>query len=137
MSIEIVGEERLTLTCLGIAERTHDLAPAFADEIERLEHAEESLFTGGYVLTGRLRDSLTRSSSEGAIRRVTMSSLEFGTSIWYAPFQVENPGPQTPAGGLERKDHPSAVLKLEPETAIELTEAAGDYIMRGSAGLIL
>lgn len=138
MSIEVVGEERVIATCVGVGERAQNLSPEFTEEIGRLERAEESVFSGGeYVRTGALRDSLTHSGAEGAVRRVTRSSLEFGSSIFYARFQVENPGPQTPAGGLERKGHPSAVLKLEPQAGVEVTESVGEYILRGPLGMLL
>jgi hypothetical protein len=131
--IDIVGGEHLERTCTGIGGRCRDLAPVFAEAVPVQERAELPLFAEKYVLTGALRDSLTSSHAEGAVRRVTESGLEFGSGIYYARFQVEDPGPETAAGGLERRGHPSAVLKLSPELATGLTADAGEYVMRGLA----
>ena len=128
--IEIIGEEKLAASLAGIVDRAGNLRPVFDLAIERQEQYEETLFESGkYVRTGALRDSLTNSNAEGAIRNVRAMSVEFGTSIWYGRFQVENPGPVTPAGGLTRKGHKSAVLKRAPAAAVEVTEAVGEYVM--------
>lgn len=134
MSIEVVGEEKVIRTCAGIAERSNNLMPVFEAAIERQEKYEEQVFDeaeGKYVLTGALRESLTGANAQGAVREVRPSSVKFGSSIWYAKFQVEDPGPVTAAGGLERKGHKSAVLKRAPRSFELATVAAGEYIMRG------
>jgi hypothetical protein len=132
--IDVLGAERLERTCRDVGRRCRDLAPVFDAALGKLERAEEPLFSEKYVDTGALRDSLTARRAPGAVRRVTGSTIEFGSSIYYARFQVEDPGPLTAAGGLVRAGHPSAVLKLEPALGDELARVAGDYVMRG-AGL--
>jgi hypothetical protein len=133
MSIEVVGEEKVIATCEGIARRTNDLMPVFEVAVERQEAFEEEIFAEGkYVQTGMLRDSLTSANAEGAVRDVRPTTIRFGSSIWYARFQVEDPGPVTDKGGLERKGHKSAVLKRAPRGFQVLTTAAGEYIMRGA-----
>ena len=128
--IELIGTEKLARTCEGIAHRMINQEPALELAMKRLEDSEEKFFEEGYVRTGALKESLT-GDGPGAIRRVTRTGFEFGSSIHYAAFQVEDPGPVTPAGGLQRRGHPSAILKVEPEQAHELTVALGEYVMRG------
>ena len=136
VGIQVIGEEHLRRTCAGISGRLENHTAGMGAQIRRLEGTESELFSEGqYVRTGALRDSLTRSGAAGAVRRVHGSELEFGSSIPYAKFQVEDPGPETPAGGLQRKGHPSAVLKLDEATALEVTRDLGEYLMRGNQGL--
>lgn len=118
-AIELVGVERLNRTVKGMGERMGNMLPLLVVESERLEAMEEEHFGalgGKYVATGRLRDSLTTSGASDAVRRATLTTLEFGSEVPYAKFQVIDPGPVTPAGGLERRGHKSAVLVLSEET---------------------
>ena len=128
--IEILGTLKLERTCLGIGERMVNQEPVLEAAMQRLEQSEEKFFEGQYVRTGALRESLT-GDGPGAIRRVTRTGFEFGSSIHYAAFQVENPGPVTPAGGLQRRGHPSAILKVDEAQAAELAATLGEYVMRG------
>src|SRR5215469_10515180 len=97
IDVDLIGEERLTSRCHGIGIRCLELRPVFEGAMQKLEQDEKEFFGEKYVLTGALRDSLTTSGSPDAIRRVTNSALEFGSSLYYAKFQVEDPGPVTPA----------------------------------------
>jgi len=129
VDVDIVGAERLMRRCDGIAWRLTHQEPVMKEAMNRLEKSEEKFFGDQYVDTGRLRDSLTNEHAEGAIRRVLPTGAVFGSSIYYAPFQVEDPGPITPAGGLVRHGHPSAILKVDKSQGDELTVALGEYVM--------
>ena len=118
MTIEIVGVDKVERDLRGIAGRMVDMEPAFRDATHLLEASEARLFdelAGRYVRTGALRRSLT--SPGAGVREARAGHMAFGSDVPYARFQVEDPGPVTPAGGLERKGHPSAVRKLDEETA--------------------
>jgi hypothetical protein len=131
--IDLVGEEKVVRDLAGISGRMLDLQPVFRGEIQRLEASEARLFDelgGRYVDTGATRDSLTASGGRGAVRETTRSTLAFGSSVYYARFLVEHPGPVTDKGGLKRPP-PSAVLKLEPETAELAARDVGEHVMRG------
>ena len=128
--IELIGTERIARTCEGIAHRMVNQEPALELAMKRLEQSEEKFFEGRYVQTGALRESLV-GDGPGAIRRVTRTGFEFGSSVYYAAFQVESPGPVTPAGGLERRGHPSAILKVDEAQSAELAATLGEYVMRG------
>jgi hypothetical protein len=130
--IEVIGVEKTTRDLAGISERITDLAPAFEQAARMFEASEARLFGelgGKYVRTGALRRSLTV-AGEG-IRDVHQGSLRFGSDVPYAAFQVEDPGPVTPAGGLKRKGHPSAVLKLTDEQAHAVAQDAMGHIRGG------
>ena len=118
MTIEILGVDKVERDLHGIAGRMVDMEPAFRDATHLLEASEARLFdelAGRYVRTGQLRRSLTAPGA--GVREVRAGHMAFGSDVYYARFQVEDPGPPTAAGGLERKGHPSAVLKLDEETA--------------------
>jgi hypothetical protein len=130
--IEIVGGRKVEQDLEGISRRLVDMEPAFRETTVLLEASEARLFDqlgGRYVRTGRLRRSLTM-PGEG-VREVRAAGLAFGSDVYYAPFQVEDPGPVTPAGGLERKGHPSAVLKLDEETAAAVARGLMRHIAEG------
>jgi hypothetical protein len=128
----MTGAVELNAKTIGISDRLEDMAPLFEREITRLQESEVAHFAalgGRFVRTGALRASLTTQAAPGAIRRVEAHHLEFGSAIYYAPFQVEHPGPPTPAGGLQRRGHPSAVLELTEQERRAITEDMGSYVM--------
>jgi hypothetical protein len=134
--IEILGTEKLTATTAAIGGRLEDLSPGFEQILPAMEAAERSVFAslgGKYVLTGRLEASLTEPSGQDAVRRVTASSLEFGSSVPWARFQVVDPGPKTAKGGLKRSGHPSAVIRLNAAEEHLMVDQLGEYVMRGVA----
>jgi hypothetical protein len=136
MSVEIVGADKLVARTRGMSLRMLDMEPVLKHEARAFEESEKALFGslgGQYVATGALRDSLTTSSASGAVRRTTHDQLKFGSDIYYAAFQVVDPGPQTGAGGLARKGHPSAVLKLDSAAGFEVVRNMGTFIMYGGA----
>lgn len=133
LDIDIKGAEKAERDLAHITLRLEDLSPVMRKQIRVLEEREATMFGGGkYVDTGALRNSLTMSGAPGAVREVKAHSLRFGTSIWYAKYQVRNPGPQTASGGLARKGHESAVMrKLTEMDARRIADESGDYFMHG------
>jgi hypothetical protein len=132
MSIEIVGVEKVERDLQGISQRILDMEPAFREATVLLEASEARLFDqlgGRYVRTGALRQSLTTPGA--GVREVTPHGLAFGSDVYYARFQVEDPGPVTPAGGLERKGHPSAVLKLSEADAETVARGVMRHVTEG------
>jgi hypothetical protein len=130
--IELIGADKVEHDLRGISARMLDVSPALAAQVRALELSEEATFAGlagRYVDTGAVRRSLTMSGSDGAVRRLSRSSLDFGTGFHYARFLTEHVGPETEAGGLERP-LPVAVLKLTPAVAGE----AGHAVMRHIVG---
>jgi hypothetical protein len=133
MTIDLVGGEKLERDLAGMAERLVNMEPSLRGEIHRLETMETMRFDelgGRFVNTGATRSSLTSSASSDAVREVTPQGLAFGSAVFYARFLVEHPGPVTEKGGLKRPP-PSAILKLEPETAAQITQDVGDHVMGG------
>jgi hypothetical protein len=131
VTIEIVGTEKVERDLAGMSERLLDMQPVFREEIRMLEAAEAARFDdlgGQYVDTGATRSSLTSSASSDAVRELTPHGLAFGSSVYYARFLVEHPGPVTEKGGLKRPP-PSAILKLEPEQAAQIARDVGDHVM--------
>ena len=131
--VELIGADKVETDLRGISSRMLDLAPALAEQVRILEASEEATFGdlgGRYVDTGAVRRSLTISGAEGAVRRLTRSSLDFGTGFHYARFLTTHVGPETESGGLERP-LPVAVLKLTPAASSSLrsqSRAVMDHI---------
>lgn len=72
---------------------------------------------GGYLVdSGLLRDSLTNSSSEFAIRRAHNQAIEFGTAVPYARF------------------HAGALLDLPADTDERVTQGMASYFSREQSG---
>jgi len=138
IQVRVEGAEKARHDIEGMARRVNNLAPVMRQIARNLEVREVGKFAGGkYVRTGATRASLTAPTAPGAVRKVTPTSLRFGTDIPYARFLVENPGPVTPAGGLVRRGHPSAIMaELTPEETEHFTRSAGDYVMLGRGSVI-
>jgi len=138
ISIEVAGSDKVQHDLRAMAGRMADISPVTRAQFHWLELREERLFSRGkYVRTGALRASLTQDTAAGAIRVTEPGGLKFGTSVWYAPFQVVHPGPVTPKGGLRRKGHTSAVLKrLRPAERRNLAEDVGNWILKGHRPLL-
>ena len=133
--VELVGADKVEHDLQGISERMLDVAPALAEQVRMLEASEAATFAdlgGRYVDTGAVRRSLTMSGAEGSVRRLSRSSLDFGTSFFYARFLTEHVGPGTEGGGLARP-LPVAVLKLTPAVVDEAGQAVMHHIV-GNAG---
>ena len=131
MSIRITGAAKLNRDLRRMAEDMWDMRAVFEEVTRLLEASETRLFAeldGRYVRTGAMRDSLTM-SGEG-VRDINPTSLRFGSDVYYARFQVKNPGPVTPKGGLQRKGHPSAVLRLTNAQAHQIAQDAMEHITR-------
>ena len=133
VDIEIHGADKAVRDLARISERLENLSPVMHKQITILEEREATMFAGGkYQDTGALMRSLTMSGAPGAVREVTPHGLKFGTSIWYAKYQVRDPGPETDQGGLKRAGHESAVMrKLTPMDAHRIAEESGTYAMHG------
>jgi len=133
IDIEIHGADKAVRDLARISERLENLSPVMHKQITILEEREATMFAGGkYQDTGALMRSLTMSGAPGAVREVTPHGLKFGTSIWYAKYQVRDPGPETDQGGLKRAGHESAVMrKLTPMDAHRIAEESGTYAMHG------
>jgi hypothetical protein len=133
--IELLGAEKVEHDFGGIAHRLNDATPIMARQARTLEAAERGVFAelgGRYVDTGRTMRSLTLPASEGAIRRATRGSLEFGTDVRYARYLTEHIGPPTAAGGMERPK-PVAVLKLGPATRQQIAHDVMDQVVHGES----
>lgn len=117
--LELVGADKVRGDLGAITDRLIDSRPIMRKQARVLELNETAVFeglAGRYVDTGATKRSLTEPGGEHAIREATPHGLSFGSSIWYAHYLTEHIGPVTDKGGMKRHP-PSAVLKLEPETA--------------------
>ena len=133
-TVVLLGADRTIRRFGEIDARLEDMRVLFLDTFKVLEEREAIRFGelgGRYVATGRLRDSLVSPAGAGAVRRATVHSLEFGSSVFYAGFQVEDPGPETPAGGLKREGHPSAVMEFGEVEAHEAGKVFLEFVVHG------
>ena len=101
--LEVLGAEEMAERLERISHRMEDSRAGFRHALDTLEAGEARHFRslrGRYVRTGALRDSLTSSNAQGAIREAHSDYALFGTSIFYGRFL--------------RKGKKSAVLVLKP-----------------------
>jgi len=133
-SVELIGAAHAEHTFEGIATRLLDMSPALRAEERVLEVQEQGVFAqhaGRFVDTGALKNSLTMPNAPGAVRKVSATSLQFGTSIKYARFQTEHIGPETEAGGMARP-LPVAILKITEETRRVVAKDLMNHAVHGS-----
>jgi hypothetical protein len=143
IELDLEGAEE-TIGDLDWAVRAlHNAAPAWRAVSELLEKGEQRHFgklasqTPDYVRTGKLRASLTGVSPD-SIRRVHGHGLDFGTSLFYARFQVKKTrDPET--GQLRAKagrkwSGKSAVLVVDKPTREAVSQVLLDYVVRKRGG---
>jgi phage gpG-like protein len=70
----------------------------------RERKARAGLDNGTLVATGRLRNSLTKSSGRGARRRATKTTMRFGTTVPYARYFYKKMPPLVPMDERMRRD---------------------------------
>jgi phage gpG-like protein len=85
LSYELEGAPEFLALCEGISRRALVLGPAFETIMRLAERAELQAFAGGRLVeSGRLMESLTSPSGDGAIREAHAQMATFGTSVPYA-----------------------------------------------------
>lgn len=130
---ELIGVGKIRNDLRTLMERLATPEAMMAQQIEILEESERAIFEahgGRYVQTGALRDSLTQSSADNAIRRQLGGTLEFGTGVWYAKFQRNIGGPSGKPRGRKRVG-PNQVLRLTPAVRREAVARIRERLYEG------
>lgn len=121
--IQAFGFNEATGKLKRVALRMVNAQPAWKSIEEILEAGEERIFTrfrGKYVDTGALKESLTQSSANDAIRDAHAFGLDFGTSVWYARYHKDKRGK-------------SPYLKIQPTERKIISAEVLEYIVGGMA----
>jgi hypothetical protein len=120
LHVTLDGDEKTLYDLHGMVVRLATVEAAAPEIFEYLEHTEEKLFDwwdGKYVDTGRTRDSLTQLHGD-AIRSVHPGSMEFGTSVPYAPF-------------LRNEKGNAVLISLKPHNVAAIHAILHEHVMAG------
>lgn len=123
LEIQAFGFKEASTKLKKVSFRMRNARPAFELISELMEQSVERAFTklrGKYVDTGALKDSLTQSTANDAIREAHMDGLDFGTQVWYARFHKD-------------KRDKSPYLKMLPTERKEAAEILMEHVVGGMA----
>ncbi|MEJ7894539.1 MAG: hypothetical protein WKF94_18055 [Solirubrobacteraceae bacterium] len=129
--ITLTGADQAADNLADVARRLGNAQPAFREALETLEEGEERHFArlrGRYVLTGRLRQSLTGQGPD-SIRELhgDGGGLTFGSSVSYAKFLVKRPR-NPDVGQVRRRKGKSAVLVLQPKARKAIVKQLTEFV---------